>query len=81
MDNEVMRPKANQRTDAAVTGAVTTSPDQQLRGPARPIDRKKMDAITRKLAAMPILDSRTADEFLNMTNSASLVKPMARTGW
>ena len=41
---------------------VTMTDEAQLRRPVRPIDWEKVDAITRKLAAMPILDSRTPDE-------------------
>lgn len=43
---------------------VTMTDEAQLRRPVRPIDWEKVDAITRKLAAMPILDSRTPDEIL-----------------
>jgi antitoxin VapB len=65
VDNEIMRkPKANKRTGATLSDAATRSLERQLRGPARPIDWKKVDAITRKLAAMPVLDSRSIDEIL-----------------
>jgi antitoxin VapB len=58
------KPKAIKRTGATLSDGVIRSLEAQLRGPARPIDWKKVDAITREIAAMPILDSRTADEIL-----------------
>jgi antitoxin VapB len=56
--------KVSKKMGVTMTDAVIRSLEAQLRGPARPIDWKKVDAITRKLAAMPILDSRTDDEIL-----------------
>jgi len=47
-----------------MTDAVIHTLEAQLRGPARPIDWKKVDAITRKIAALPVLDSRSDDEIL-----------------
>jgi hypothetical protein len=46
------------------TEAVTRSPEAQLRGPARPIDWTKVEAIQKEIAALPVLDSRTDDEIL-----------------
>jgi hypothetical protein len=46
VDNEVMRkPKADERTGATLSDAVIRSLEAQLRGPARPIDWKKIEAI------------------------------------
>lgn len=56
--------KVSKKMGVTMTDAVIRSLEAQLRGPARPIDWKKVDAITRKLSAMPILDSRTDDEIL-----------------
>jgi antitoxin VapB len=58
------KPKANKRTGATLSNAVIRSLEAQLRGPARPIDWKKVDDITQKLAALPVLDSRSIDEIL-----------------
>jgi len=44
--------------------AVIRSLEAQLRGPARPIDWKKVEAIQKKIAALPILDARSDDEIL-----------------
>jgi hypothetical protein len=64
-DTEVMRkPKANKRAGPTLSDAATRSPAAQVPDTPRPIDWKKVDAITRKLAALPILDSRTDDEIL-----------------
>jgi hypothetical protein len=45
----------------------TDSKECRLAGPsgsARPIDWKKIEAITQEIAALPILDSRPIDEIL-----------------
>jgi len=56
--------KVSKKMGVTMTDAVIRSLEAQLRGPARPIDWKKVDAITRKIAAMPVLDSRPTDEIL-----------------
>jgi antitoxin VapB len=56
--------KVSKKMGVTLTDAVIRSLEAQLRGPARPIDMKKVDAITKKLAALPILDSRPIDEIL-----------------
>ncbi len=56
--------KVSKKMGVTLTDAVIRSLEAQLRGPARPIDWKKVDAITQKLAAMPVLDSRSIDEIL-----------------
>lgn len=43
---------------------ITDEKSRPLSGPARPIDWKKIEAITQEIAAMPILDSRPMDEIL-----------------
>lgn len=58
------KPKANKGTDATLSNTVNHSFEAQLRGPARPIAWKKVEAIQKKLAALPILDSRSIDEIL-----------------
>jgi hypothetical protein len=65
VDNEVMgKPKASKKKGVTLTDAAVRSREAQLRGPARPIDWKKIEAIQKEIAAMPILDSRTDDEIL-----------------
>jgi len=56
--------KVSKKMGVTLTDAVIRSLEAQLRGPARPIDMAKVDAITRKLAALPVLDSRSIDEIL-----------------
>jgi hypothetical protein len=43
---------------------VIRSLEAQLRGPARPIDWKKVGAVQKKIAAMPVLDFRSDNEIL-----------------
>ncbi len=56
--------KVSKKMGVTLTEAVIRSLEDKLQDKPRPIDWKKVDAITRKLAAMPILDSRTADEII-----------------
>jgi antitoxin VapB len=56
--------KVSKRMGVTLTDAVIRSLEAQVRGPASPIDRKKVDAIQKKIAALPVLDSRSDDEIL-----------------
>jgi antitoxin VapB len=56
--------KVSKRMGVTLTEAVIFSLQGQLSSQARPIDLKKIEAIQKKIAAMPILDSRTNDEIL-----------------
>ena len=56
--------KVSKKLGVTLTDAVIRSLEAQLRGSARPIDWKKVDAIQKKIAALPVLDSRTDDEIL-----------------
>jgi antitoxin VapB len=56
--------KVSKKMGVTLTEAVIRSLEAQLRGPARPIDWNKVDAISRKIAALPVLDSRSDDEIL-----------------
>lgn len=56
--------KVSKKMGVTLTDAVIRSLEAQLRGPARPIDFNKVDAICEKIAALPVLDSRTDDEIL-----------------
>jgi antitoxin VapB len=47
-----------------LTDAVIHALENQIRAVKRPIDRKKIDAIRAKMAALPVLDPRTPDEIL-----------------
>jgi antitoxin VapB len=56
--------KVSKKMGVTLTEAVIRSLEAQLRGSARPIDMKKVDAISKKIAALPVLDTRTDDEIL-----------------
>ena len=56
--------KVSKKMGVTLTEAVIRSLEDKLRDTPRPIDWKKVDAITRKLAALPVLDPRPADEIL-----------------
>ena len=46
-----------------ITQAVIQALENQVRRP-KPIDRKKIDAICARIAALPVLDPRSPDEIL-----------------
>jgi antitoxin VapB len=56
--------KVSKRMGVTLTEAVIYSLQGQLNNQARPIDWKKVEAIQKKIAALPVLDSRTDDEIL-----------------
>jgi antitoxin VapB len=56
--------KVSKKLGVTLTEAVIRSLEAQLRGPGRPIDWDKVDVISKKIAALPVLDSRSADEIL-----------------
>jgi antitoxin VapB len=56
--------KVSKKMGLTLTDAVIHSLEQQLRGPARPIDLAKVEAIQKRIAALPVLDPRTPDEIL-----------------
>ncbi|MGD0134090.1 MAG: type II toxin-antitoxin system VapB family antitoxin [Bryobacteraceae bacterium] len=56
--------KVSKKLGVTLTEAVIRSLQDQLRAKARPIDWDKVDAISREIAALPVLDSRTDDEIL-----------------
>ena len=58
--------KVSKKLGVTLTEAVIRSLEAQLRSSARPIGWKKVDAITREIAALPILDSRTDEEILGL---------------
>jgi hypothetical protein len=58
------RPLLQTFCDVTLTDAIIHSLEAQLHGRARPIDWKNVEAIQKKIAALPILDSCTDDEIL-----------------
>jgi antitoxin VapB len=56
--------KVSKKLGVTLTEAVIRSLQEQLRAKPRPIDWDKVDAISREIAALPVLDSRTNDEIL-----------------
>jgi antitoxin VapB len=56
--------KVSKKLGVSLTEAVIRSLQDQLRAKPRPIDWDKVDAISREIAALPVLDSRTDDEIL-----------------
>jgi antitoxin VapB len=56
--------KVSKKMGVTLTEAVIRSLEAQLRGSARPINWRKVAAIQKEIAALPILDSRTDDEIL-----------------
>jgi antitoxin VapB len=56
--------QVSKKMGVTLTDAVIRSLEAQLHGPARPIDLEKIAAIQKEFAALPVLDSRTADEIL-----------------
>ena len=56
--------KVSKKMGVTLTEAVIRSLEDQLRARARPIDWKKVEAIQKEIAALPILDSRTDEEIL-----------------
>jgi antitoxin VapB len=56
--------KVSKKMGVSLTEAVIRSLEAQLRGPARPIDWKKVEAIQKEIASLRVLDNRTDDEIL-----------------
>jgi antitoxin VapB len=56
--------KVSKKLGVSLTEAVIRSLQDQLRAKPRPIDWDKVDAISREIAALPVLDSRTDNEIL-----------------
>ncbi|MGA2882992.1 MAG: type II toxin-antitoxin system VapB family antitoxin [Bryobacteraceae bacterium] len=56
--------KVSKRMGVTLTEAVIHSLQDQLQSRTRPIDLNKVNAISRKIATLPILDTRTNDEIL-----------------
>jgi antitoxin VapB len=65
VDNEAMgKPKAGKKKRVTVTEPGIRSLDDKLQDAPRPIDWKKIEAIQKEIAALPVLDSRSIDEIL-----------------
>jgi antitoxin VapB len=56
--------KVSKKMGVTLTEAVIRSLQDQLRSKPRPIDLDKVDAISKKIAELRVLDSRSDDEIL-----------------
>jgi antitoxin VapB len=56
--------RLSERMGVTLTDAVIYALEDQMRKTRAPLDRKSLDAICAKIDAMPVLDSRTAEEIL-----------------
>jgi antitoxin VapB len=56
--------KVSKKMGVTLTEAVIVSLQGQLSSQSRPIDWKKVESIQKKIATLPVLDSRTDDEIL-----------------
>jgi antitoxin VapB len=54
----------SKRMEVTLTDAVIYALEDQIKKVARPINRKKVDAICAKIHSLPILDSRSPEEIL-----------------
>ena len=52
------------RMGVTLSDAVIAALEEWLRKTDRPLDRAKVDALCASIAALPVLDARTADEIL-----------------
>jgi antitoxin VapB len=57
--------QVSKQAGVTLTEAVIHALEDQLRTRKKPLDRKIIDAICAKIASLPVLDSRTADEILD----------------
>jgi antitoxin VapB len=56
--------KVSKKMGVTLTEAVIRSLEDKLRDTPRPIDMKRIEAIQREIAALPVLDRRSIDEIL-----------------
>ncbi len=56
--------QVSKRLGVTLSDAVITALEEKLQQTSRPLDRAKVNAICDKIAALPVLDSRTPDEIL-----------------
>jgi antitoxin VapB len=56
--------KVSKKMGLTLTDAVIHSLEQQLRGPARPINLEKVAAIQREIGSLLVHDTRTDDEII-----------------
>ena len=54
----------SKRTGETLSDAVIGALEDKIRKTRRPIDRSKVDALCKKIAALPVLDDRPAEEIL-----------------
>ena len=56
--------QVSKRLGVTLSDAVITALEEKLQQTSRSLDRAKVNAICDKVAALPVLDSRTPDEIL-----------------
>jgi len=56
--------QVSKRMGVTLSDAVISALQEKIHKTGRPIDRAGVDAISDKLAALPVLDARTADQIL-----------------
>ena len=54
----------SKRTGVTLTQAVIQALESEARKAQQPVDRRSVDAISRRITALPILDRRSEDEIL-----------------
>jgi antitoxin VapB len=56
--------KVSERMGVTLSDAVIAALEERLRGSGRPLNRTKVDALCARIAALPVVDSRTPEEIL-----------------
>jgi len=56
--------RLSRRMGVTLTDAVIYALEDQIRAAKKPLNREKIDAICARIASLPVLDSRSADEIL-----------------
>ncbi len=54
----------SKRTRMTLTEVVISALEEKIQKPGRPLNREKLDALTGRMGALPILDAREPDELL-----------------
>jgi len=57
--------RISKETGVTLSDAVISALEDKVRKTGRPLDRVKLDALTARLAALPVLDARSAEEILD----------------
>ena len=56
--------QAGKRIGVTLSDAVVSALEDKLRNTGRPLNRAKVDALCARIGALPVVDSRTAEEIL-----------------